>query len=108
VSEDVLIDWTPELRAEAVGILEQFRIGPLFTPPSLPVEGGTQGTLILPGIMGGANWPGAALDPETNVLYVPSVTNPTVLALAEPDPRAPTCATTTRAARPRPAPRVCR
>ncbi|HVS15116.1 MAG TPA: PQQ-binding-like beta-propeller repeat protein [Thermoanaerobaculia bacterium] len=86
VSEDVLIDWTPELRAEAVEILEQFRIGPLFTPPSLPVEGGTQGTLILPGIMGGANWPGAALDPETSVLYVPSVTNPTVLALAEPDP----------------------
>jgi quinoprotein glucose dehydrogenase len=86
ITEDVLIDFTPELRAEAVELLKQFRIGPIFTPPSLPVEGGTQGTLVLPGIMGGANWPGATVDLETNVLYVPSLNNPTVLALAAPDP----------------------
>ena len=86
ITEDVLIDFTPELRAEAVEILKKFRIGPLFTPPMLPVEGGLQGTLVLPGIMGGSNWPGAALDPETNVLYVPSITNPTVLTVAAPDP----------------------
>ncbi len=86
ITEDVLIDFTPELREEAIAMLDQFRIGPLFTPPSLVVEGGTQGTLVLPGIMGGANWPGAVLDPETNVLFVPSVTNPTVVAVGAPDP----------------------
>ncbi len=86
LTEDALIDFTPELHAEALEMIKQFRIGPLFTPPSLVVEGGTQGTMVLPGIMGGANWPGAALDPETGVLYVPSITNPTVLAVGEPDP----------------------
>ncbi|HVS62028.1 MAG TPA: pyrroloquinoline quinone-dependent dehydrogenase [Thermoanaerobaculia bacterium] len=86
ITEDVLIDFTPELRAEAIEILKQFRIGPIFTPPSLVEEGGTQGTLLLPGIMGGSNWPGAALDPVTNILYIPSVNNPSVVAVAPPDP----------------------
>ena len=85
-TEDALIDFTPELRAEALEIVSNYRTGPLFTPPSLVEEGGTQGTLILPGIMGGANWPGASLDPETNVLYVPSITWSSVVAVGQPDP----------------------
>ena len=84
--EDVLIDFTPELRAEAVEIMNQFRIGPLFTPPSLVEEGGLQGTLGLPSIMGGVNWPGATLDSETGVLFIPSVTGSSLLAVGEPDP----------------------
>jgi quinoprotein glucose dehydrogenase len=36
---------------------------------------------MLPNATGGANWQGAAADPETGVLYVPSVTNPFVAAL---------------------------
>ena len=44
--------------------MKRFRLGPLFTPPSL------QGTLQRPGASGGANWGGAAFDPETGVLYV--------------------------------------
>ena len=83
---DVLIDFTPELKAEALLIMKRFRIGPLFTPPSLVEEGGTQGTLVLPSIMGGANWPGAALDPETGTLFVPSITKPSALAVGKPDP----------------------
>ena len=41
--------------------------GPLFTPPS------TQGTILMPGIGGGANWGGASFDPTTQMLYVTSL-----------------------------------
>ena len=57
-------DLTPEIRALAVEEMQRFRLGPLFTPPSL------QGTLQRPGASGGANWGGAAFDPESGVLYV--------------------------------------
>jgi quinoprotein glucose dehydrogenase len=81
-----LVDFTPELRAEADSILERFVYGPIFTPPSLRGDGpgGTQGTILMPGWVGGANWGGAAVDPETGVLYVPSVTSPSVTALVPP------------------------
>ncbi len=86
VDPDDLIDFTPELRAEAEEILAQLRWGPLYTPPSMPVEGGTQGTLMVPGSLGGSNWPGGAFDPETGHLYVQSATAPSVIALSrEPD-----------------------
>ena len=77
-----LIDFTPELRAEAEEILAQLHYGPLYTPPTRPMEGGTQGTLMVPGSLGGANWPGGALDPETGYLYVQSATAPSVIALS--------------------------
>ena len=57
-------DLTPEIHALAVEEMQRFRLGPLFTPPSL------QGTLQRPGASGGANWGGAAFDPETGWLYV--------------------------------------
>ena len=85
-----LIDFTPELRAEAIEILGGYVFGPMFTPPSIrnddPDE--TQGTIQLPGWVGGADWNGAAVDPETQTLYVPSITAPIVVALNEPDPDA--------------------
>jgi glucose dehydrogenase len=85
VSIDDLIDFTPELRAEAVEGVKVFRLGPIFTPPSLAnAPDGTRGTLMLPNAVGGANWEGGAFDPETNVLYVGSFTNPFILALEPP------------------------
>jgi quinoprotein glucose dehydrogenase len=80
VSEQDLIDFTPELRAEAQAMLKDYRLGPLFTPPSV-AAGGLRGTLQIPGNQGSALWQGAAWDPETNMLYVPSVTNMSVQAL---------------------------
>ena len=82
---DNLIDFTPELRAEAIEILEQYRSGPLFTPPSLIDAGtdGTRGTIALPGYTGGANWSGAAVDPETGILYVSSATQPIIPRLVQ-------------------------
>jgi len=87
ITTDDLIDFTPELRAEAIKIAGQYRTGPLYLPPSVRDAGGKLGSLILPNHTGGANWPGGALDPETGILYVSSVTNPDNLALAVADPK---------------------
>jgi quinoprotein glucose dehydrogenase len=85
-SEDDLIDFIPELKKQAIEIASTYRLGPLFTPPSLVTET-KKGTLSLPGSQGGANWPGAAYDPETGLLYVASATDPAVLGLIH-DPKA--------------------
>jgi quinoprotein glucose dehydrogenase len=89
VSIDDLIDFTPELRAEALKIVEQYVIGPLFTPPSVRTDapGTTKGTIQVPGSTGGANWPGGAFDPETGILYVPSRTNPFAADLVRGNPQ---------------------
>ena len=71
---DVLNDLTPALRAEAEKLVANYRIGPLFTPPAVASPGGPLGTLMLPADVGGANWPGGSLDPETNRLYIHSHT----------------------------------
>jgi quinoprotein glucose dehydrogenase len=88
IGVDDLIDFTLELRAEAIEILNGYVYGPMFTPPSVRSDDpdGTQGTVQLPGWVGGADWGGAAFDPETQILYVPSITAPIVAALVEPDP----------------------
>jgi glucose dehydrogenase len=85
VTIDDLIDFTPELRAAAVEIVKHYVIGPLFTPPSIKGSGpnDTRGTIQLPGSVGGADWQGAALDPETGILYVESITGPFVADLVE-------------------------
>jgi quinoprotein glucose dehydrogenase len=75
LTQDDLIDFTPELRREAIEIAKQYVIGPIFTPPSLKTEGGTQGTLQLPGEIGGAQYTGSAFDRSTGILYVPSITS---------------------------------
>ena len=82
-SVDDLIDFTPELRQEALEIFEQYVTGPLFTAPSLVDEspGGKKGTLMAPGLVGGADWGGAAVDPETGILYVPSAHLESVLGI---------------------------
>jgi quinoprotein glucose dehydrogenase len=68
-SIDDLIDYTPELRAQAEEIVSKFKIGSLYTPPSVAVADGTLGTLAVPNSTGGVNWPGGAFDPETGMFY---------------------------------------
>ncbi|MGI9251188.1 MAG: pyrroloquinoline quinone-dependent dehydrogenase [Pseudohongiellaceae bacterium] len=79
ISEETLIDFTPELRAAALQNIERFDYGPLFTPPSL------RGTINLPGWAGGAIWHGGAFDPDTGMYYIPSATSPIVAQLEEAD-----------------------
>jgi quinoprotein glucose dehydrogenase len=58
------------LKAEAQAEMKKYRIGPIFTPPSL------EGTLMRPGIVGGANWGGGAYDPVSGMLFVRSTNSP--------------------------------
>jgi quinoprotein glucose dehydrogenase len=86
VTVDDLINFTPELRVEASKILEQYRIGPLFIPPIVAGTGGKRGALVVPSAIGGANWQGGAADPETGMIYVGSMTTPSVMSLVH-DPK---------------------
>jgi len=86
ISEDELIDFTPELHAEAVKLSKNYRLGPLFTPPVESTWPGPLGTIFVPGSAGGANWMGGALDPETNYFYVYSITETRVYGLVPGDP----------------------
>ena len=67
VSLDDAFDLTPELKEEAQAAMKKYRIGPLFTPPSL------EGTITRPGVWGGANWGGGAFDPDAGILYLKAV-----------------------------------
>ena len=72
VTEADLIDFTPELKRRALEVFRKYRSGPLFTPPS------EQGTIVMPGSIGGAGWGSTAFDPDTRTLYVKSTDNPVV------------------------------
>jgi quinoprotein glucose dehydrogenase len=86
ISIDDLINFTPALRQQAVQTIEGYRLGPIFTPPSLATApDGTKGFLSVPGFGGGANWESGAADPETGFVYVGSNTAPTLIALTKPD-----------------------
>ena len=66
-----LIDFTPELRAEALAFVSQYKTGPIFTPPIVRGDNGLVGTLFVPN---GANWPGGSYDPDTGIMYLYSHT----------------------------------
>ena len=90
LSLDDLLDFTPELREEALKIVSQYRLGPLFTPPSLvePGPDGKKGTIMLGTSQ--TTWPGAGVDPETGILFVTSVHSPRVIGMLKAsDPDAP-------------------
>ena len=79
-SLDDLVDFTPEIRQMAIEAVDRFRLGPLYTPLSL------RGTIFRPSAGGGASWGGAAVDPETGMLYVPSRNAHSVMRFREPEP----------------------
>jgi quinoprotein glucose dehydrogenase len=80
VTLDDLVDFTPEIRQMAIEAVEGYRLGPIFTPPMW------DGTIQRPSAGGGANWSGAAFDPETGILYVPSNNAYSVMQYREPIP----------------------
>jgi quinoprotein glucose dehydrogenase len=84
VAKDDLIDFTPELHAEALKLVEKYKLGPMFTPPVVSKIDGPLATLVLPSATGGTNWPGGAFDPETHTVYVYSQTNISPLGLVPP------------------------
>jgi quinoprotein glucose dehydrogenase len=77
IAIDDLIDFTPELRAEAIKMVEDYKLGGVFSPPVVPGANGIKNLLKVPSATGGANWQGGAADPETGVIYVASGTQVT-------------------------------
>ena len=70
VTENDLLDFTPELKRRALEVFKKYRSGPIFTPPS------EQGTIVMPGSIGGAGWGSTAYDPESHTLFVKGTNNP--------------------------------
>lgn len=69
VTEDVLIDFTPELRKKALELVSHYHIGPVFTPGVESKLEGPLASLTMGTASGGTNWPGASFDPETHTVY---------------------------------------
>jgi quinoprotein glucose dehydrogenase len=70
------------LREQALEVLSGYSFGPLFAPPVVrDLERGVGGFVTLPRSVGGANWEGGAVDPETGVLFVSSIDSPYIEAL---------------------------
>src|SRR6267154_375442 len=86
ITNDDFINFTPELRAEALQAMKGYRVGGPFAPPSLVVPGVNRGTIVAPGFGGGANWQSGASDPETGFVYVGSITRPFVAGVVKTDP----------------------
>jgi quinoprotein glucose dehydrogenase len=88
VTENELVDFTPEIKAEALRIARHFRLGQLYAPPSVAdAADGTMGTLTAPSAGGGVNWPGGAVDPVDDILYVTTQTSLFRAQLAQGSPK---------------------
>jgi quinoprotein glucose dehydrogenase len=84
LGEADVVDFTPAIRALALAELRKYRFGPMYTPPSL------QGTVVMPGSIGGSGWGGGAFDPETGMLYVKATNSPVLYTLRKTEARSDT------------------
>jgi quinoprotein glucose dehydrogenase len=82
VSVDDLIDFTADMKAEALKLVARYRMGPMFTPPSVSKIEGPLATLSR--AQAGTNWEGGAFDPENHIAYVFSTGNIIPLGLVPP------------------------
>jgi quinoprotein glucose dehydrogenase len=74
-TEDMVTRRTPEAHRIVLERFRKVKSGDQFMPPSL------EGTIVFPGFDGGAEWGGAAFDPETGLFYVNSNEMPWILRL---------------------------
>ncbi|CAN5265636.1 hypothetical protein BH23VER1_BH23VER1_34350 [soil metagenome] len=79
VDEEDLTDLSPEAHAAVLARFREVRGGPAYNPPSL------EGTIVVPGFHGGANWSGASFDPDTGTLYVNATNEPCIVSLKKND-----------------------
>jgi glucose dehydrogenase len=67
---DDLIDFTPELRAQAIRQIARYKVAPwMYSPPVLGDANGILGAINMGNAVGGTNWPGVAYDPETHTIF---------------------------------------
>ena len=83
-SESDVVDFTPEIKRRALEELHRYRFGEMYTPPSL------QGTIVMPGSIGGAGWGGGAFDPETGVIYIKTTNGPVMYRIFKMEARSDT------------------
>src|SRR5205814_9553811 len=76
---DDLVDLTPDIKARALEAIRDDRVGPLYTPPS------REGTIVMPGAIGGAGWGGAAFDPSSGTIFVKATNQPALYKIVEPN-----------------------
>ena len=83
VTVDDLIDFTPELKAEAEKLVSRYKLSPeMFTPPVVSKTDGPLGALLR--TIAGTNWAGGSFDPETHTAYVFSNGSITAVGLVPP------------------------
>ncbi|HEU4993745.1 MAG TPA: PQQ-binding-like beta-propeller repeat protein [Gemmatimonadaceae bacterium] len=74
-TSDDLVDLSRELQTLARAAVKSYRMGPLYTPPSV------QGTIVSPGVIGGAGWGGGAFDPASGTFYIKATNQPALLRI---------------------------
>jgi quinoprotein glucose dehydrogenase len=67
---DDLIDFTPEMRADAIERVKHYRVEGMYTPPVVGDVNKWLGGISMGNASGGTNWPGGGYDPETHTVYV--------------------------------------
>ena len=75
---DDLVDFTPAIKSAALDAIREYRVGPLYTPPS------RDGTIVMPGAIGGAGWGGGALDPRTGTIFIKVTNQPSLFKIVKP------------------------
>ncbi len=69
---DDLVDFTPEMRAQAVRQIGRYKVGPwMYNPAVLGNVSGLLGAINMGNAVGGTNWPGGAYDPELHMAFTP-------------------------------------
>jgi quinoprotein glucose dehydrogenase len=86
-SVDDVLDFTPELKAQALKVVSKYHLGPVFTPAVVSKPEGPYATLAMATAGGGTNWAGGSYDPETHIAYIPSQRSPTAIGLIPGDPK---------------------
>src|SRR5581483_2287613 len=87
VTLEELIDFTPELNAQARQLVSRYRLGPMFLPGVVSKAEGPVAALTIGTTGGGTNWPGAGADPETHIVYAQAANAGVApIGLVEPPP----------------------
>jgi glucose dehydrogenase len=88
VTKDDLIDFTPELRAQALKQLERYKWNPgvVYTPPIVGNVDGLLGAINIGHVNGGTNWPGGGYDPETHTVFAHANTSSVTSSSVAPPP----------------------
>ncbi|HEX7795315.1 MAG TPA: PQQ-binding-like beta-propeller repeat protein [Vicinamibacterales bacterium] len=70
VTEDDLIDFTPDLKRQGLELAKHYQLGPMFLPPVVSKASGALAALTHGTLSGGVNWPGSSYDPELHTAFV--------------------------------------